>query len=73
MSYGPTKRRAALRGAAKFSKRGPTKSRAARENPVVWDADQKVNSKVKDIKNIIFNNHKITTSVMYPFDVILTE
>ena len=34
--YGPTKRRC---GAAKFSKRGPTKSSAARENPGFLDAD----------------------------------
>ena len=31
--------RAALCCAAKFSKRGPTKSSAARENLVFWDAD----------------------------------
>ena len=32
-------RRAALRGAAKFSKPGPTNSGAACENPVYWDSD----------------------------------
>ena len=44
LSYGPTKRCAvplcaALRSAAIFSERGPTKRSTARENTVSWDAD----------------------------------